>query len=96
VELRQPMSERMTPIKFGKEPFAVTIYEVINRTHWIAYRIVWYKPVLRIRGALFWREGRGKKKQKQFSDKGEAIRYAEEIFSMLMALWRAQPDQETL
>jgi hypothetical protein len=89
------MSERMTPIKFGKEPFAITIYEVINRTDWLACRIVWYKPVIRVRGALRWMNGR-KKEQKQFSDKGEAIRYAERVLSKLMAPWRAQPDQEAL
>jgi hypothetical protein len=79
----------MKPMKFGKEPFAVTIYEVINRTDWRAYRIVWYHPVIRVRGALGWLNGR-KKKQKQFSDKGEAIRYAERVFSKLMALCRGE------
>ena len=77
----------MTPIKFGKEPFAVTIYEVINRTHWIAYRIVWYKPLLRVRGKLFEIKAR-KKKQKQFSDKPEAIQHAKEVWLKLMALGR--------
>lgn len=85
----------MKPIKFGKKPLEVTIYEVINRTDWLAYRIVWYKPVIRVRGTLRWMNGR-KKEQKQFSDKGEAIQYAKEVWLNLMALGRSQPDQEVL
>jgi hypothetical protein len=81
----------MKPLKFGRKPFAVTIYEVINRTNWLAYRIVWYKPLLRVRGKLFEIKGRKKKKkQKQFADKRAAIRYAEEVFSKLVALGRGE------
>lgn len=79
------MKDRMPPIKIGQEPFRVTIYECINRTHWLAYYIVWYKPVFRVRGPLAWLERRIKK-TKTLSDKREAIRFAEGIYSRLTAL----------
>jgi hypothetical protein len=80
--------KRNRPIKFGRKPFQVTIYESVNRKHWTIYFIVWYKPVIRIRGDLRWVD-RWQKQQTALADKNEAIRYANQICSMLMALTNA-------
>jgi hypothetical protein len=83
------MNDRMKPIKFGQKPFEVTIYEAVNRKSWIIYFIVWYKPVIRIRGDLRWVD-RWRKQQRALADKNEAIRYAKKICSKLMVLGDAE------
>jgi hypothetical protein len=79
------MKDRMPPIKIGKKPFRATIYQQINRIRWLTYCIVWYKPVVIVRGPLVWLKRRIKK-TKTLSDKREAIRFAEGIYSRLTAL----------